>query len=109
MRDFQLVQPHQFQHVYRHRDAHRAQGRFVYCVWVANGLPFPRLGLAVSKRALPRNVARNLLKRLVRERFRLDPPSGVDLVVGCRHGVHHPLDRQAVRTDLKRVWRKINL
>ncbi len=106
-RHLRLTQPRQFQHVHRHRDVKRAQGRFAYCLWVANGLPHARLGLAVSKRALSRSVARNLFKRLVRECFRLDPPVGVDLIVGCRHGVRQPLDRRAVRADLEHLWRKI--
>lgn len=48
-----------------------------------NGLPVPRLGLAVGK-ALGGAVARNRVKRLLREAFRLrreEMPAGHDLVV----------------------------
>jgi len=53
-----------------------------------NGLPHPRLGLAVGK-ALGGAVARNRVKRLLREAFRLhrgDLPAGHDLVVVARPG-----------------------
>ncbi len=49
----------------------------------ANGLPFPRLGISVA-RAAGISVARNRMKRLLREAFRLNRdalPQGVDLVV----------------------------
>lgn len=48
-----------------------------------NGLPYPRLGLTVSKRVGKAHV-RNRIKRLVREFFRLHQynfKKGVDLVV----------------------------
>ena len=48
-----------------------------------NNLTHPRLGLAISKKAVRRSVDRNRLKRLVRETFRnrLNQLPGVDIVV----------------------------
>lgn len=102
-----LAGPRQFQHVYRSRKAKRERGRIAACVWVPNGQPASRLGLAVSKRALRRSSARNLFKRLVREHFRLHPLSGMDVIVSCRRGVPQPLDRRAVRADLADLWSRI--
>lgn len=51
---------------------------------VENGRDHPRLGLSVSRRRIPRASARNRIKRLIREAFRLNKaslPRGVDLVV----------------------------
>ena len=48
-----------------------------------NGLPYPRLGLSVSKK-VGSAVVRNRWKRIVREAFRLSRetfPAGVDLIV----------------------------
>ena len=53
------------------------------CIWRANEQHVARLGLAVSRRVSPRATDRNLIKRIVRERFRktLDRMPAVDIVV----------------------------
>jgi ribonuclease P protein component len=58
-----------------------------------NGLPYPRLGLSVSKR-LGGAVVRNRWKRLLREAFRQirpELPVGIDLIVIPRAPAPPPL------------------
>jgi len=69
-------------------------GRGVLIVYgCENGLPHPRLGVAVGKR-LGGAVVRNRWKRLVREAFRqtrAQLPAGVDFVVLARSPMPPPL------------------
>ena len=102
-----LLRPRQFRNVYANKQAGRARGRIVALVWIPNGLPQARLGLAVSRRALRRAAQRNALKRQVREHFRRHPLPGVDLIVSCRRGLAPPLDARAVRADLARLWPRV--
>jgi ribonuclease P protein component len=50
--------------------AERVADRFFTVLVVSNRVGEARLGMAVSRRAAPRSVARSRLKRLVREHFR---------------------------------------
>ncbi len=55
---------------------------------VENGLDHARLGISVSRKKVKTAAARNRLKRLIREAFRLSKaelPAGLDLVVVPRH------------------------
>ena len=51
---------------------------------VENGRDYPRLGISIGRKKVRRAVARNQIKRLLREAFRLgkeELPAGIDLVV----------------------------
>lgn len=56
---------------------------------VENGLDYPRLGISVSRKKVRRATARNRIKRMIREAFRLQKAElapGMDLIVLPRGG-----------------------
>jgi ribonuclease P protein component len=74
----------------------------------ANTLGAPRLGLAVALRAAGSAVARNRLRRLIRESFRLHQGElgGVDLVVSARPAAR-AADAHELRASLAALWKKV--
>jgi ribonuclease P protein component len=73
-----------------------------------NGCDSPRLGLAIARKHARAAVARNRLKRLVRESFRhhqqdLGP---LDLIVLGRQGVARR-DNMEVMASLERHWNRL--
>lgn len=68
-----------------------------------NGLAWHRLGLGVAKKMFRRAVARNYVKRIIREAFRLERPGfggGLDIVV-------RPKVRDLTRDGLRKSLRKL--
>ncbi len=80
---------------------------------VENGLDHPRLGISVTRKKVRRATARNRLKRLIREAFRLtkaDLPFGVDLVVLPRTSdLTFAAVRQSLETLTRDVARRLRL
>ena len=67
-----------------------------------------RLGLAVSKKALPRSVDRNRFKRIVRESFRaaLDLPA-CDVVI-LASPTARTTDRHQLASELSAYWKRLS-
>lgn len=67
-----------------------------------------RLGLAISKRNAPRAVARNRIKRVIRDSFRHARPGlpCADLVVLCRRAAVDA-DNATLRASLATHWQEL--
>lgn len=76
--------------------------------FLANGAQGARLGIAVSKRNIPRAVDRNRLKRTVRESFRLHRSrlGPVDVVV-LISAPALTTERATMRNGLQDIWDRI--
>lgn len=75
---------------------------------IANQLGHPRLGMAISRKNVKRAVKRNLIKRQLRESFRLQRAiiGDFDVVVLARPGVDR-LTRYELREQIDECWQKI--
>jgi ribonuclease P protein component len=73
-----------------------------------NELGHARLGLSIGAKAVGNSVARNRVKRQVRESFRHAAASlgGIDVVVGARNGARTAHNAQ-LRESLDGLWKKI--
>jgi len=73
-----------------------------------NGRAFARLGLAIARKHVKTAVARNRIKRLIRESFRHAQHrlSGIDLVVTLRRDASG-LSNQEIFQRLEKHWQHI--
>lgn len=102
-----LTRQCEFQRVFDH--GRRLPAGPLLLIYAANGLDHPRLGLAVPKRRVRLAVARNRLKRMIRESFRRHWQAlpAVDIVVLARSGSDTP-EPAALREHLDQAWREVS-
>lgn len=105
-RDIRLLKPAEYKRVFD--SAVRVTSRYLTFLARANELGHPRLGLAISKKAVRRAVDRNRIKRQLRESFRLHQHElgGIDIVVMARAG-NKEWDWHEMQTSLDTKWREL--
>lgn len=103
---FRLLSPKDFQTVFA--DAEKFANRHWTFIVRPNQKTYPRIGLAIAKKQLPRAVWRNRIKRLARESFRQHKKalSGYDIVVLSRRGMEQ-VDNQTLTRSFEHLIRKI--
>ncbi len=82
-RQYRLTRPQEFRRVFQRGRHRRIHVEGLFCRARESTGIHARLGLAISKRSLRHAVARNRIKRLVRESFRTEFPHlpAVDIVI----------------------------
>jgi ribonuclease P protein component len=101
-----LHQPAEFR-VVRQRGRRFSDAYFIVSV-LANHETHPRLGLAIATRTCGNAVARNLIKRLARESFRLNQYElpAVDVTIAARDTARLA-PASALRASLDKHWKSI--
>lgn len=96
----------QFDSVYA--GGRRIDDRFFALRVKANGLPHARLGLAVAVKTAGSGVARNRLRRLIKESFRLAQHElpAVDIVVAAKFPARE-VPAATLRDSLATLWKRV--
>lgn len=106
LRRARLVSKADYQHVFAQPER-SADGCFTVLIR-SNTLGFPRLGLAISRKAAKLAVVRNRVKRVIRESFRQQQQrlGGIDIVVMGRSGLTERTNAELFGS-LERHWTRI--
>lgn len=93
-----------FERVFKH--AKRSADKFFTVLYCNNDVGYPRLGLAIAKKRVRRAVARNRLKRIIRDSFRHAKSQllGVDIVIMAREQAECAINRDLF-ASLEQHWR----
>ena len=101
-----LLKATEFDAVYARR--RRVVDSFFAVNFTSNELGLARLGLSIGAKAVGNSVARNRVKRVVRESFRQMAAGfgGVDLIVGARNGARTAHNAR-LRESLDSLWKQV--
>jgi len=89
-------------------ESQKTTGKHLLALYKVNKKEFARLGVIVGKRVADSAVARNQIKRVVRESFRAHQADlmGLDIIVIARHQCDE-LDKVRLREGIDRLWQKL--
>lgn len=106
-RHVRLTRPAEFQRVFQH--GRRCYEGGLTARAALNEAGYPRLGMAIAKKALRRAHDRNRIRRLVRESFRLHQVSlpAVDIVIMCRSDVLNMSNAELFQ-QLEGLWLRLH-
>jgi ribonuclease P protein component len=100
------LKPAEFKQVFS--NACKVGSKHLTMLAISNQLGHPRLGMAISRKNVKHAVKRNLVKRQLRESFRLHQAiiGDFDVVVLARPGIDK-LTRHEVREQIDGCWQKV--
>jgi ribonuclease P protein component len=106
-RQARLTQPAEYQWVFDHSQS-KASNRWMTVLATPNSRNRPRLGLVISRKAAGSAVARNRIKRQVRESFRhwQAQIGSLDIVVIGRAGIAMQPNRDLAQA-LEKIWKRL--
>ncbi len=104
-----LLSPNQFRQVFDNCEK-RFHSKHLMAFVTTNDCPHARLGLAITKKKVPTAVARNQLKRLARENFRLSLAElkNKDMVIIAKRPIKK-LSNAQLTTEIQQLLSKIKL
>ena len=103
-RQVRLLQSADYQAVFKSADC-KSSDKYFTILARTNQSPYPRLGMAITKKKIKRAVDRHGLKRLIRESFRRHKVemSGLDIIVmGTTATIH--ADNSQLFSLLDEIW-----
>ena len=106
MRELRLLTPSDFTPVFK-KPVVASSSAFTLLA-MHNNHANPRLGLTIAKKRVKKAVARNRIKRLTRESFRLHQHQlpNIDIVVLAKNGTDK-LSNEELSKQLDKLWLKI--
>lgn len=86
----------------------KSTDRFFTLLAIPNEFDHPRLGLAIAKKNIRKAVTRNLIKRAIRENFRLQQQTliNIDVIVLARRDAANA-SPELLRKSLDKHWLKV--
>lgn len=106
-RRVRLTEPLAYQRVFKHT-GHRFSNRWMTLLAAPNRCGHPRLGLALSRKAVANAVRRNRIKRVMRESFRhwQERLGAVDIVLLGRTGIAGQ-SNEVLDAALEKLWKQL--
>ena len=105
-RNLRLRSNKDFQRVWQR--PRKFSGRYFMLIISPNHLTHPRLGLGISKKKVSTAVARNRIKRVIRESFRKQWQhfDGIDIVVLAKTGAAE-IESKTIREQIEELWQTL--
>ena len=106
-REMRLLKADEFKRVFA--GACKAGNTQLTILAMPNGLGYPRLGMAISRKAIRFAVQRNRIKRLLREYFRLNRHAmeSMDLVIMAKPAAAS-MDKQALLSSIRHAFKQLD-